>query len=69
MYRVTALKNGVVTSDVENFPTQEEVLWAMQAAAPQDYRDTLKAWLDRGAHELLLIKESSEWSDLWEYVP
>lgn len=69
MYRVTALKNGVVTSDVENFPTQEEVLWAMQAAAPQDYRDTLKAWFDGGAHEPLVIKESSEWSDLWEYVP
>lgn len=69
MYRVTALKNGVNTTDVEEFSDEESVIRAMKAAAPAEYVHTLRHWLNGNTSIPLVIKESSVWSDVWEYIP
>lgn len=69
MYRVTVLKNGVRTDDVEEFSDEASVIQAMKAAAHADYVDTLKNWLQQGANEPLTIRESSVYTDFWEYLP
>lgn len=68
-YRVTSLLGGVVTEDVEDFADEEAVIRAMRAAAPQEYVDEVKEWMQNGATEPLVIKESSVHSDVWEYIP
>lgn len=69
MYRVTVLKNGVRTDDVEEFSDEASVIQAMKVAAPKEYVDTLKDWFRQGANEPLTIQESSVYTDFWEYLP
>lgn len=69
MYRVTALKNGVLTKDVEEFSSEADVVANLRYAAPDEYLATVKEWMDGGATSPLTITESSEWADLWEYIP
>lgn len=69
MFRVTGLKNGVQFGDVEEFAGEKSVLEAMKVAAPEEYVHTLRHWLNGDTSTPLVIKESSVYSDLWEYIP
>lgn len=70
MYRVTSLLNGVATGDWDEFPSATAMIHAMEIfGAPTDYVDEVKRWLANGAHEPLVVHESSVHADLFEYVP
>lgn len=69
MYRVTTLKDGTLTNDVDEFADSKTAIKAMCTCADSDYIVALVRWFDSGTVEPLVIHESSIYSDLWEHIP
>lgn len=69
MYRVTTLKNGVLTDDCDEFASPVDVIHVLMSFAGEEYFNQVKTWMDEDSREPLVINESSIYSDLWEYIP
>lgn len=68
-FRVTILENGVQQDYIDFTNNPKDLLRIIGRTESEEYVEQVRKWIDEGYHSPLVIKESSVYSDLWEYVP